>query len=264
MKAYYNEIDKDSVQWLKTLISEGCITNGDVDDRSIEDVQPKDLAGYDRIHFFAGAGVWDYALTNANWPKNVPVWTGSCPCQPFSAAGKGAGFADERHLWPAFHHLIKECRPATVFGEQVSGVDSQPWLDLVQNDMEALDYAFGSLAFPACSVGAPKIRERLYWVGNSNSQGSQRHIWNDSTTKWQRESRPTAETSVSVKASQPGPVNGFWRDADWLLCRDRKWRAVQPGSFPLADGPPARVVRLRGYGNAINAEAAKFFIKSVM
>lgn len=65
-------------------------------------------------------------------------------------------------------------------------------------------------------------------------------------------------------ASGAGPVNGFWQDADWLYCRDGKWRPVRPGSFPLADGVPARVGRLRAYGNAINIEAAAAFIKSYM
>lgn len=65
-------------------------------------------------------------------------------------------------------------------------------------------------------------------------------------------------------ARRAGPVNGFWRDADWLYCRDGKWRPVRPGSFPLVDGIPARVGRLRAYGNAINIEAAAAFIKSYM
>jgi len=64
--------------------------------------------------------------------------------------------------------------------------------------------------------------------------------------------------------SRPGPTNGFWRDADWLFCRDGKWRPVEPGTFPLADRTASRVGRLRAYGNAINAEAATVFIQSVM
>ncbi|MBZ7507899.1 hypothetical protein FMJ34_31545 [Klebsiella michiganensis] len=64
--------------------------------------------------------------------------------------------------------------------------------------------------------------------------------------------------------SGASPVNGFWRDADWLYCRDGKWRPVRPGSFPLANGVPARVGRLRAYGNAINIEAAAAFIKAYM
>jgi DNA (cytosine-5)-methyltransferase 1 len=61
-----------------------------------------------------------------------------------------------------------------------------------------------------------------------------------------------------------GPVNGFWRDSDWLFCRDGKWRPVESGTFPLAHGAPARVGRLRGYGGAINAAQAKAFIEAYM
>ena len=64
--------------------------------------------------------------------------------------------------------------------------------------------------------------------------------------------------------SRPGPTNGFWRDADWLFCRDGRWRPVEPGTFPLAHGAPARVGRLRAYGNAIVAQTAATFIESYL
>ena len=143
MTAYYNEIDPYAAQWLRNLIEAGHIAPGYVDERSIEDVFPSDLRGFTQCHFFAGIGVWSHALRAAGWSDDRPVWTGSCPCQPFSAAGAGAGFADERHLWPAFHHLIKECKPAIVFGEQVASKDADPWIDLVQTDLEALGYGVG-------------------------------------------------------------------------------------------------------------------------
>jgi hypothetical protein len=60
----------------------------------------------------------------------------------------------------------------------------------------------------------------------------------------------------------PRPTDGFWRDADWIRCQDGKWRPVEPGTFPLAHGVPARVGRLRGYGNAINPELAAEFIRA--
>jgi DNA (cytosine-5)-methyltransferase 1 len=173
MAAYYNEHNPKAAAWLRELIKQGHIAPGDVDERSIEDVLPSDLNGYTQCHFFAGIGVWSYALRQAGWPDDRPVWTGSCPCQPFSAAGKSGGFDDERHLWPAFHHLISQCRPNVVFGEQVASKDGLAWLDLVQADLEGTGYAVGAVDTCAAGLGAPHIRQRLYWVAGSSSEGLQ-------------------------------------------------------------------------------------------
>src|SRR5512139_791292 len=127
MKVYYNEWDDYPAQWLRNLIAAGHLPPGDVDTRSITEVTPDDLTGYDQCHFFAGIGGWPLALLLAGW--DGPVWTGSCPCQPFSAAGAQRGSEDERHLWPAFFDLIRVCRPATVFGEQVAGGAGFAWWD---------------------------------------------------------------------------------------------------------------------------------------
>lgn len=275
--AYYNEIDPFAAQWLRNLIADGHIAPGEVDERSIEDVTPDDLRGFTQCHFFAGIGVWSHSLRLAGWPDDKPVWTGSCPCQPFSAAGKGDGFADERHLWPHFFHLISECRPQHVFGEQVASGNANTWFDLVQADLEGMGYAFGLVPFAAAGIGAPHIRERAYWVANSSSE--QYHQCNDSPNErgWSRNSE---QNRLGGELMRPIEVNGFWRDADWLLCRDGKWRPVEPGTFPLVDGTSARlgrvepgvarvassnrVGRLKGYGNAINAQAAAEFIRAYM
>jgi DNA (cytosine-5)-methyltransferase 1 len=310
MTAYYNEFDPGAAAWLRELIKAGLIAAGEVDERSIEDVFPDDLRGFTQCHFFAGIGGWSRALRLAGWPDSRPVWTGSCPCQPFSAAGKGAAFDDERHLWPAFHHLIKQRRPAVVLGEQVASKAADDWIDLVHADLEGLGYAFGCVPFPSAGVGAPHIRDRNYWAGcrladSSGARGEAglsasawRHegfagIADDAGREqpragfrssfggpghggmadmhgercretWNSEfsTRGTERTECNSWDSRLNPLRGFWRDADWLFCRDGKWRPVEPGTFPLAHGVPARVVRLRGYGNAINPEQAATFIEA--
>lgn len=170
--AYYNEFDPYAAQWLRNLIAAGHIAPGDVDARSIKEVQPDDLKGYTQAHFFAGIGVWSHALRLAGWADDTEVWTGSCPCQPFSAAGKQKGFADERHLWPDWFRLIAQCRPGVVFGEQVAHKSALPWLDALCADMEGSVYAIGTSDLCVAGVGAPHIRQRLYFVAHAH--GSER------------------------------------------------------------------------------------------
>jgi DNA (cytosine-5)-methyltransferase 1 len=189
VSAYYNENDSKAAAWLRELIKGGHIAPGDVDERSIEDVEPMDVAGYTQCHFFAGIGGWSYALRLAGWSDERAVWTGSCPCQPFSAAGKGKGFADERHLWPAWFHLIRELRPNRIFGEQVA--NALPWLDLVSADLEKKAYAFGATVLGAHSVGAPHIRQRIYWVADRNGERFEERREHDGESQ-QQHSRSTA------------------------------------------------------------------------
>ena len=330
MTAYYNEFEPKAAAWLRELIRGGHIAPGDVDERSILDVTPDDLRPYTQCHFFAGIGVWSYALRRAGWPDDRPVWTGSCPCQPFSAAGKGGGFSDERHLWPAFHWLIGQCRPDTVFGEQVASKDGLAWLDLVRADLEGTGYAFGVFDLCAAGFGAPHIRQRLYFTGErlGDPEGDRRVGWTDDGDQGRREcpsgqgsapgrladpdqcvtgigrdagsetvaelqsgfspdgrcgsgvmgdpecggregrhvteNEPTGRVELPSGTGGTGPVNGAWRDADWIFCRDGKWRPVEPGTFPLAHGSPARVGRLRGYGNAIVAPQAAAFVEAFL
>lgn len=299
MAAYYNEIDPYAAQWLRNLIAAGHIAPGDVDERSIEDVHPDDLSPYTQCHFFAGIGVWSLAIRRAGWSDDRPVWTGSCPCQPFSTAGEGLGFYDPRHLWPDWAWLIRERSPAVILGEQVTSKAAGHWVDLVQADMETMGYAFGCVPFPAAGVGAPHIRQRAFWASErmANSKGV-RCSWNSGAQTREGERRITqcdgigrmadgdgdGDGRYQARKCQPAPrddgafrnmrtpqgqsasgsLNSLWGSTDWLFCRDGKWRPVEPGTFPLAHGTPARVGRLRAYGNAINVEAATLFIRAYM
>jgi DNA (cytosine-5)-methyltransferase 1 len=237
---YYNEINPHAAQWIRNLISAGVIPAGDVDERSIEDVIPNDLRGYTQCHFFAGICGWVYALDLAGWPRDRPVWTGSCPCQPFSAAGKGAGFEDERHLWPAWQHLIAQCRPAKIFGEQVAGSDIDPWVDLVQADLEGMGYAFGCVPFAAAGIGAPFAGERAYWCASHST----------AERNEQPRQEPCGRTAGRVgRVEQSVPWDTPWPDSLAIL------RA-------LDDGLPRCVAGTDAARNAIVPQQAADFIRA--
>ena len=270
---YYNEHDPKAASWLRELINAELIPNGDVDERSIVEVQSNELRDYTQCHFFAGIGGWSLALQLAGWPEDRPVWTGSCPCQPFSTAGKGLAQADERHLWPVFFNLIKECRPEHVFGEQVASAIGKHWLDGVSSDLESEGYACGATVLGAHSVGAPHIRQRLYWLADANSGRFQQ--CNETVrvvSEFNKDSRlgnsdlsgcieQCGQESVQspFKSSQRGRVwNGYYHE-----CRDGKSRRIpaEPAFFPLVNGvSPVRVGILRGAGNAIIPQVAAEFI----
>jgi DNA (cytosine-5)-methyltransferase 1 len=289
MANYYNEIDPYAAQWLRNLIDAGHIAPGIVDERSITDVKPADLAGYTQCHFFAGIGVWSHALRQSGWPDSRPVWTGSCPCQPFSAAGNGGGVTDKRHLWPTWFNLIRECRPPVIFGEQVESAINHGWLDLVQADLEREDYACGAVGLPAGGVGAPHIRQRLWFVADADSgryngratatgqqAGASAGLANggalDQLADSQRKGleghigdERNRDEPRRLNAQQAGSVApSSWSHCDWLPCRDGKARPVEPGTFPLAHGITARVGRLRAYGNAIVPQVAQTFIEAYL
>jgi len=246
----YNENDRFASLWLENLVSAGLISDGFVDSRSIKELGVDDVRGK-TFHTFAGIGVWDYALRLAGWPDDVAVWTGSCPCQPFSVAGKRDGEGDARHLWPDWYALVEKCRPEFIFGEQVASADGRAWLDAVSIDLEGLGYAIGSADLCAAGVGAPHIRQRLYWVAYSHNTGLERR-WECGNGSYQRSSR------------SGGVAVGPWESAEWIPCSDGKTRPVEPGTFPLAARSPGRVGKLRAYGNSIVPQVASVFIRAAM
>lgn len=259
MSVYYNENDPYCAQWLRNLIKGGFIADGTVDDRSIKDVRYEDIMEFDQCHFFAGIGGWSYALRSADWSDNRPIWTGSCPCQPFSRNGVGDGFCDNRHLWPDFFRLIKECRPVVIVGEQVASPLALNWFDRVCDDLEEEAYSCRALDIPACAVDAPHIRHRLYWIAKGSC-----YVGKPDGNRWSSR-EPSSETlgqgnSVITTSSD----DTFWTDSEWIKGPDGKSRRIKPGIRLLAYGVPSRVAKLRALGNAIVPQVAAEVIKCFM
>ena len=247
---YYNEIDPFAAQWLRTLISAGLIPGGEVDERSIEDVDPADLRQFRQCHFFAGIGGWAYAARIAGWPDDRELWTGSLPCQPFSVAGEGLGYADQRDLWSHQLRLIKDRRPLVWMGEQVAAAIGHGWLDRLCDDMEAEGYACGAMVVPACAVGAPHRRDRIWVVAHRDGQGGQRleprrGAGKDGQRNWR------GQEDLRLVAQHPTEPD-LWPKP--IVCR-------------MDDGLPAGMDRrrtIKGYGNAIHPKVAAEVIAAYM
>ena len=247
MTAYYNENNRHAAAWLRDLILRGMIADGIVDTRSIADVAASDLVGYDQVHLFAGIGGWSLALRQAGLPDDFPVWTGSCPCQPFSNAGLGRGTSDSRHLWPDMLRLIAFHEPAIVFGEQVESKAGRTWLRCVRSDVESLGYGAAASDLPAASVGADHARQRLYWFAHRPRVG--RDV--PSLTRSECHQIITDVTS-SDESRSAGRCCFAEARSRWLH---------QPELARLADGVPRELDPIiRSYGNAIVPPLASEFI----
>jgi DNA (cytosine-5)-methyltransferase 1 len=281
---YYNEFDKKKCAALKELMADGLISTGDIDDRPIQEVKRHELQGYTRCHFFAGIGLWDYALNLAGWSASRPVWTGSCPCQPFSSAGRQKGKADDRHLLPYWQRLIEECSPATIFGEQVASAVAHGWLDDVYQGLEAQGYAVGAAVLPACSVGAPHKRDRLWFVAYAEQDGRNGCTESGSIKKSKNQGGmlqsqgsdtsstvgdPSSQGSQGHRGLEQEPIQERWQGTErhpwqtgvWIDCPDGKQRLVEPRICLLADGYSNRVLQLHCAGDAIVPQVAAKFIQ---
>jgi DNA (cytosine-5)-methyltransferase 1 len=146
-----------------------------------------DLAGYAQCHFFAGVGGWSYAARLAGWPDDRELWTGSCPCQPFSSAARGRslGVADSsKHLWPKWFQLIAARRPIIVFGEQVAS--AHKWLDQVCFDLERLGNQTAAVVLPASGFGFDHERRRIYFASHADPNRQPSSPVNEEVARVQR------------------------------------------------------------------------------
>jgi DNA (cytosine-5)-methyltransferase 1 len=295
----YNEWDPRAAAWLRQLITDGRIPAGTVDERSINDVNADELST--TAHLFAGIGGWAYALRLAGWPDDQPVWTASLPCQPFSSAGKQRGTSDDRHLWPIVRELVAECRPSVIFGEQSASPAGRAWLATVRDDLEALGYAVGAADLCAAGVGAPHIRQRLYWgavrvadsgcirlhgEGRGAPHGASEGVRREAREQRLRLDAGAADSSDGsglgyppggrlpgkpprhVAWGAPEPMGAFgsgvdpWASLGLVLCADGRARPLAPVARRLDHGVPHRVGLLRGYGNAIVPQLGAAFVRA--
>src|SRR3990167_853338 len=235
-QVYYNESDPYPAQWLRNLIIANRIAPGYVDQRDIKEVTANDLRGYNQCHFFAGIGTWSYAFRSAGWPDDRPVWTGSPPCQPFSAAGLRRGADDPRHLWPEWFRLIHELRPATIFAEQVSSKDGLAWLDIVSADLESEGYAVGAFDLCAAGAGAFHIRQRLYVVAHTESSQGGLPVPERESQRESAELVGSSEVSElaltagrgAPAGEQPGRLCGFEQGGEADLLGDAQINGIRP------------------------------------
>jgi DNA (cytosine-5)-methyltransferase 1 len=294
--AYYNDIDPFACEWLRELIKAGLIMDGEVDCRSIEDVQSEDLSGFVRHHFFCGIAGWDLALQIASWPKERPVATCSLPCQPWSCAGKQKGKNDERHLWPTFRRILEKRRFPTIFGEQVPGAIKLGWLDGVFDALETEGYTCGAVVLPACGVNAPHLRQRLWWVANrrleSDSPCIGRRGRGDGDNTGQGGTLQIERLRNDGRVADISTNLCFWQNSIWHPCSDGKARRIPAiesdfqsvvarisdrmgdlwndgiaqalTGFPLSGKVPNRVGLLKGAGNSIVPQVAAVFIRATI
>ena len=231
-RAYYNEFEPYAAAWLRNLIAEGLIPAGDVDERSIVDVEPGDLAGYTQVHFFAGLGGWGHALRLAGWPDERPIWTGSPPCQDVSLAGAvwnvRSGMSGARtSLAFKWLDLVGAVRPRAVAFENVPGIGE--WLAEITGRLESFGYRVSRYKRATADVGGPHLRRRVWLIADGDGEGLE-EPWAPGPCSSDRDPR----------RAPPGNV---WAPAPGRACL-------------LADGFPARVAAIRAFGNAIDPHTA--------
>ena len=239
---FYNEIDRFCADWLQNLIDLQELSEGVVYNKDIVFCNYTDLDKFVHCHFFAGIGGWPLALKLMGWPNDLEVWTGSCPCQPFSMSSQHRRkTADEtRHLWPDFLQLIEKHRPPTIFGEQVAGRDGIHWFKNLRSDLESIGYSVVAANLPSACVGAYHIRQRLFWAAYAYSERLEGFI---KKRKGIRVSTGTSPTKCNYESL-------------------RIWFQDKPDVESICEsyGVPNQVGIIRAFGNAIVPQTAALFI----
>lgn len=185
--------------------------------------------------------------------------TGGFPCQPFSNAGKREGKQDNRYLWPEMLRIIREVRPTWVVGENVAGLIGMAEFEIVCSDLETEGYEVQPFIIPACAVGAPHRRDRVWIVAHADNNSEPAITINENTR--QRElvknvpntNSTDVQRGFSIKESNgitigTIPVPELWETSEGLLPQTVLCRTDE--------GIPDRVDRTKALGNAIVSQVA--------
>jgi DNA (cytosine-5)-methyltransferase 1 len=178
------------------------------------------------------------------------------PCQPHSVAGKRAGEADERNLWPDTKRIIGELRPRFALLENVPGIFATGYVWTVLGDLAALGYDARWAIISAADAGAPHLRER-WWCLAERADTDDAGQRTDRRTICEPEIRDDARRVCEVVADAilerlEGQQQG--RPAPWTTDGPGNdgnpgWWQIEPGVGRVVDGLAARVDRLKALGN---------------
>src|SRR3990167_2600980 len=196
--------------------------------------------------------------------QKIDIITGGYPCQPFSVAGKRRGHEDERHLWPEMFRVIQTVRPRWVIAENVAG-HIQLGLDTVLSQMEDEGYTCWPFVIPACAVGAPHRRDRVWVVANAKST-EQQLARNTRTGRrgFTNSSKNVADTTSTRQQGQGKPIqrSGETQDEEGQadnvesMCVGSQW-ATEPGVGVCFDGVSARLDGGRLNGQTRNTSSTE-------
>jgi DNA (cytosine-5)-methyltransferase 1 len=203
----------------------------------------------------------------------IDVLTGGFPCQPYSVAGKRKGKEDERHLWPEMLRAIREISPTFIVGENVHGIVN--WngglvFHEVQTDLENEGYEILPVILPACAVGAPHRRDRIWFVAaNYDSERCKRNKEFEEKFKHNGRRKAFGEFNSHVSPgiianSNIGRFKECW--PKWFTSREFTQNygfTSEPGICRGDDGFPYRVDRLKALGNAIVPQVALQIFKAI-
>ncbi len=184
--------------------------------------------------------------------EGIDIITGGYPCQPFSKIGSRKGASDPRHLWPDMLRIIKQAKPSWVVCENVLGHVSMG-LDAVLDDFKNTGYETRQFIIPACAVGSPQERKRVWVVAHSASVREQRAMWTGNSKAGENESGRGQQNGGFIRDYSTGPSSRW--SGEW---------GSNPRVCRVGNGIPDRVDRIKGLGNAIVPQVAFEILKAIL